>query len=433
MARGREVIAVVGGGASGALAALHLTGASTRTRVLVIEPDGVLGRGVAYPDTDRGHLLNTRAGAMSAFGDDPGHFARWCRATQPRAVDELAFVPRSWFGTYLSSLTGSVDHVRATAVDLVPHRGRTLIRLSTGGRITADRVVLAPGASPPAWPAPLGDGGARWVTDPWAPGALDGLPTDRPVLLLGTGLTAVDVALELRRAGHGRIVATSRHGLLPLAHPEAPFAAVTLPPAPTPTARSLLGWAHATASEIGDWRPVVDALRGQTDQLWGSLSPADRRRLLRLVRRRFEVARHRMAPAVHARVEALVDQGHLVVRPGAITGYDVVQGGYDVAVAGRRERVGAVVNCTGPPLDVRTSRHPLIRLLLARGVVRPGPLNLGLRAGADGSLPGTGGALWLVGALRRGDRWETTAIPEIRAQAEDLAHALGHRQPVLSA
>jgi uncharacterized NAD(P)/FAD-binding protein YdhS len=29
--------------------------------------------------------------------------------------------------------------------------------------------------------------------------------------------------------------------------------------------------------------------------------------------------------------------------------------------------------------------------------------------------------VWLVGALRRGARWETTAVPEIRAQARRLA------------
>ena len=428
------MIAVVGGGASGALAALHLARTrSTRSRVLVIEPGAELGRGVAYRDSGSDHLLNVRTGALSAFEEDPGHFTRWCQSNKDGATDPLAFVPRAWFGAYLASMVRSVEHVPAAVVDVAPRLGRATIELSNGARMGVDRVVLAPGASPPVWPTRFGHGGPRWVPDPWAPDALRGLPGDQPVLLLGTGLTAVDIALDLQRSGHERVVATSRHGMLPMAHPEVPLAAVSLPPPPEPTARALVAWARASASEVGDWRSVIDALRGQTDQLWGALPPAERGRLLRHVRRHFEVVRHRMAPAVHTRIEVMREQGRLVVRPGTITGYDVVHGGFDVTISGRRERVGSIVNCTGPPPDVRRTHDPLIRTLLARGVVEPGPLQLGLRTCSDGSVPGSDGALWVVGSLRRGQCWETTAIPDIRAQTLALARALERRQPALSA
>ncbi|MGH8895204.1 MAG: FAD/NAD(P)-binding protein, partial [Actinomycetes bacterium] len=53
---------------------------------------------------------------------------------------------------------------------------------------------------------------------------------------------------------------------------------------------------------------------------------------------------------------------------------------------------------------------------------RTGPLGLGL-ATDDGRLLGVEADLpvWTLGALRRGELWETTAIPEIRVQAADVA------------
>jgi len=147
---------------------------------------------------------------------------------------------------------------------------------------------------------------------------------------------------------------------------------------------------------------VVDALRPHTDAIWGALSEAERRRLLRHVQRRWEVLRHRMAPSVATRVSTLRQSGQLAVVTGGVRSARISGGGIDVVLADRTVRFGAVVNCSGPPPDIRRSGHPLIRALLARGVVRPGPLGLGLDTDDNGIIPGTDRRLWLVGPLRRG-------------------------------
>jgi uncharacterized NAD(P)/FAD-binding protein YdhS len=418
-----DVIAIVGGGASGVLSALHLRRAQPEpVRVVIIEPRAELGRGIAYGTHDLGHLLNVRAGCLSALPDEPEHFTAWAGRFTDAQRD--SFLPRAWYGDYLRSVLGPVEHIRAHADDLTPAGDGVQIALSDGTRRHVDRVVLAPGSPPPVWPAPLRGSGSRWIGDPWAPGALGDLRPGEPVLVLGTGLTAVDVILSLHAAGHREIVATSRHGLLPHAHPEQPFEPVSVDLPNRPTARSLLAWAHATAAEAGDWGPVVEALRPHTDQLWGAMTATDRLRLLRHVQRRWEVLRHRMAPSVATRVDLMRDAGHVTIVPGGVRAVRRGMGGIEVALHDRELRVGAVVNCTGPSADVRRSRHPLVRRLLDRRVAHVGPLGLGLDTDAHGSIPGTHGAVWLVGPLRRGRRWETTAIPEIRAQAADLARAL---------
>src|SRR3982750_4845625 len=91
MARPR--VAVVGGGGAGVLVSGELL-RCTDADVVLIEP-GEPGGGLAYGAAHPWHLLNSRAGAMSADPDDPGHFARWAGA----APEE--FRPRLEYGRYL--------------------------------------------------------------------------------------------------------------------------------------------------------------------------------------------------------------------------------------------------------------------------------------------------------------------------------------------
>ena len=99
-------------------------------------------------------------------------------------------------------------------------------------------------------------------------------------------------------------------------------------------------------------------------------------------------------------------------------------------------RVASIVNCTGPTGDVRSGRSRLLETLCAAGTARPHPLGLGLDTCAGGALRDAHGqeheTLFAIGPLRRGELWETTAVPEIRAQAQALARRLV-QQPSLRA
>jgi uncharacterized NAD(P)/FAD-binding protein YdhS len=418
-----SVVAIVGGGASGVLCALHLIRrAPAGARIVMIEPAPELGHGVAYGTTDPGHLLNVRAQELSAFPDQPDHFTSWARQRGP--AEGSAFLPRMRYGAYLRSLAPDIEHIRARALHLLPNGSRVQIVLSDGIHCQADRVVLAPGASPSRWPAPLGDADPRWVLDPWREDALRVAHPGEPVLLVGTGLTAIDVALSLHAAGHRQIIATSRHGLLPAAHCDEPDPEPSIHPPGASTGRAVLAWARASAGETGRWGPVIDALRPNADRLWSAMPPGEQLRFLRHLHRYWEVLRHRMAPSVAARIEVMRHAGELAIVPGGVRAARTGRHGIHVTLADRRVRVGAVINCTGPTIDVRQTRHPLMRRLLDYRIVRPGPLALGLDTDADGRLSGAGDALWLIGSLRRGRLWETTSIPEIRAQADVISRAL---------
>jgi uncharacterized NAD(P)/FAD-binding protein YdhS len=235
---------------------------------------------------------------MSADPDDPGHFVRWAAA---RAAD---FLPRGDFGRYLRETFAAVvarhpgryTRHRDRAAGLRRDGAGWVVGTAAGGRIRAGDVVLATGGPAPAVPVAVPPGVVS-VTDPWCHGAHDTLPADRPVLLVGTGLTAVDVALTLTARGDrsAPVVAVSRTGRLPQAH------AAAAPPSPVvpvvPDAASLrvvLRTLRAAARDAGDWRPVVDGLRPRLDRLWAGWSVSEQDRFLRHLARTWECHRHRM-------------------------------------------------------------------------------------------------------------------------------------------
>lgn len=438
-------VAVVGAGAAGSLTAVQLMRQADRlgrpVQVWLIDPAERTGPGIAYSTCDPRHLLNVPAGRMSAFPDDPGHFLRWLTDHQ-LPTDPGDFVPRRVYGQYLSDLVertaaacrhARLHRVRDEVVAVREQGPGPVLRLAGGGELRVDAAVLALGSLAPAqdWAgAGLRDSG-RFVADPWAPGALDRLAGEGDVLLVGTGLTMVDLAATLARPD--RVVhAVSRHGLLPQEHLPCPA-----PPAEAPAGldgslgldalrRVVRRHLSATRRACGDWRPALDGLRPLTATLWQQLPAADRARFLAEDLRTWEVHRHRMAPAAAATLRRLLASGLLQTRAATVAGAVPVDGAVEVALGdGTRLRVAAVVNCTGARTGPHGTTDPLVRCLLERGYGRTGPAGLGLDTAGDGRLvpaPGTPGLrLWTIGAARRGNLLETTAVPEIRAQAADVA------------
>jgi len=396
---------------------------------------------------------------MSAFVGDEDDFLRFAKARDAGTVGGT-FVPRRLYGDYLATRLHEARNegrARGHQLELVAdrvtsvarhHDATTALQLAGGSDRFADLVLLALGNFSPADPAvPDSDevfSSSRYIRDPWAPGALDRVPSDAPVLLLGTGLTMLDVAIEL--SGRGRTAALhaiSRRGLVPLPHRPngAPPSYGHLPPdliACEATAvaylRAIRRHVRALEREGIDWREVVASLRPVTPRLWETLSTVERRRFLRHARAYWDVHRHRVAPDLHDRFESLRADGALHLSAGRVRRLALDDEGVAVTIAPRsgrgiqRLQVAAVVNCTGPESDVRHLGDPLLDTLLANGDVRADPLGLGLETDRDGRLLRADGrpdgALWLAGPLLKGRYWEATAVPELRVHAARAARGI---------
>lgn len=447
-------VLIVGGGASGVLTAARImdaTGARP-ARVIVVEPNERLAAGVAYSTEDTEHLLNVRASGMSADPSDPDELVRWiAERGQP---DRDTFVARRDYRQYLlehldravaHAPAGSVEvrHDRVSGIDIA-NDGSCRVQMDSGAVESVDHVVLAIGNPPPAIPAPLDQlaGHSSWVRDPWAPGALATCRDATEVVLVGTGLTMVDVAITLGRecAPSTRMTAFSRNGLLPEAHVvdqlHRPLSVIDLERdsvdvcalADRVRARTVDGAGAEYPDE--DWREVIDAIRPYANALWRRYDREQQSRFLQLVLRQWDIHRHRMSPPTAARLSALIESGRLGLHQGSVRSVGPLDDRavrLEVELDGeRRELVAdAVVNCTGPGRPWQEPANPVVADLFARGLARPDPHGLGLDTTVDGCLVDAEGTevrqILVIGPPRRGTLFETTAVPELRSQALHIA------------
>lgn len=451
-------IAIIGGGAGGVLTAIHaLRLADAGTRIALIEPVARLAQGVAYATTHGEHLLNVPARRMSAFKDRPDDFVDFLVASEgedARDAIAVAYAERRRYGDYLRdrlqlARTGTKAHFevlqdRATGIDGEDGNGQLYLQLESGVGLRARGVVLAVGNNPKPLPA-RGVAGlpAESVLEAWDFDAIKRIPAEAEICIAGSGLSMVDTVLSLVANGHrGRVHVLSRHALLPLPHTKhavAGFEAEALLPMPLRQRMRALRDAARDAGRQGlPWQAVMETARPLVRELWCTLGYDDQRRFLRHVVRYWDVHRHRIAPQVHAQLEALQASGQLRLHRGRLQTVAREGARIRVSVSMRDRRsleldVDRIVNATGVEMRAQLMRNPLLSDLLGKGLARPGPHGIGIDTCAEGELVDAQGrnlaGMAVVGSLRIGRLWESIAVPELRGQAENAARRLLARRP----
>jgi uncharacterized NAD(P)/FAD-binding protein YdhS len=452
-----RTIALIGGGFStlSLLLSLRRQQAGAQLRVVVFEPRAQLGGGLAYSPWELGGwgpLLNVPAGRMGAVSGDEQGFARWWVAQGGTAH---GFAPRAAYGRYLAACAAQCmaqsepgdaarfEHRRQAVRRLRRGANAWELGLDDGSAFNADAAVLACG--PASRDRPIGPWGEPgWVLDPWVQGEqLDALPSHAPVLLLGSGLSAVDVwqRLSLRRPS-GPVLMLSRHGWLPQAHrdrehPPRPGLLPTDVLSGMHTAGALLRGFRRLQQELSgqglDWRDVMADLRAHTPRLWQQLPAVEQRRALRHLQALWDSHRHRLAPAVSVQLQAALQSGALRTWAGRLLKGEV-QGKLwrlDVQTRGGERRqldAVAVVNCTGPAPPSCAAADPLLEQAYADGTLQRHANGLGPSCDASGRPLTASGAtqpgLWLLGPLLRARDWEASAVPELREHPSALAARL---------
>jgi uncharacterized NAD(P)/FAD-binding protein YdhS len=444
---GTPRVVIIGGGAAAASLSVRLArmGLLARIALTIVDPAERIGRGLAYA-SHPAHRLNVPAARMGLDARDVGGFHAYALE---RGVDAApnAFLPRVLYGAFVEdTLTREVApyarHVRARATGAARLGLCWRVALDDGGELEADAVVLATGNAPPARLPGVSDAlhvGSRYIPSPWLPEAFDGVGPDDAVFVIGTGLTAVDACVTLRTRGHrGRLTLLSRRGLLPRPHAHAP-AAHTLPA--LPEGGDLRAWMRLARTEAeravargAPWQGVFDALRAHVPAIWASLDAADRARFLRHARPYWDVHRHRVPPDLLDMVETAIAEGRAERIAGRVVSAGSTAEGVRVTLRRRGAATDEVreahhlVNATGPDLDLRRSGGPLLRTLLAEGLLAQDLLRTGLMSDTQGSALGADGrpvpGLYVLGGARRATEWEATAMHEVSGQAERLAERL---------
>ena len=431
-------VAIVGGGFSGTMVAAQL--ARRGIASVLIEGQGRMGRGIAYSTREPAHVLNVRAEVMSAWPEDLEDFAREIEAEGGTAKD---FVERRRFGRYLDAILadaasgGLVEPVEAMAVSARRDGAAWTVGLSDGRELRATALVLAIGNQEPG-PMAVAQGISpeRFINNPWgrearaADARLAGGGGE--VLLLGTGLTAVDHILSLDDNGFsGTITALSRRGQMPRGHIPYEPQPVTSDDVPMGNVLQLWGWLRRRTSDV-PWRAVVDALRPHSSAIWQSFDEGQKRRFMRHARPWWDVHRHRIATEVAQRMKELIAAGGLAIVAGRVRAMRETAEGVEVEIVRRGRdraevrRFDTVVNCTGPLGAMARTVNPILEQMLADGLVTVDELGIGLDVD-DANRAGT--SVWAMGPMTKGKYWEIIAVPDIRGQAAAVAEEIaeGHR------
>ena len=425
---------IIGGGFSGTMIAAQLQRLGL-TPVLV-EGGGRAGRGAAFSTPEEVHLLNVPAGRMSAWPDDADHFAN---AVADDGHEPGDFVPRWRFGAYLRGVLekAGTEVCEAQAVGCDRDGDGWLVTLDDGSRIRARTLVLAQGNQPPqpldaARDLPAG----LFLNDPWSDEGRTAIAavaeSGGDVLIVGTGLTMVDVVLSLDAAGHqGQIVAVSRRGLAPRAHAAFEPAPVEWDELPKGSLTGLWRWLRGRGARVG-WRAAVDSLRPHSQALWQGLDESEQRRFLRHARPWWDVHRHRIAPQVADVLRRLIGEGRLEIAAGRVVEMREEGGRLSVAISRRgrcpstslgtngRRTFAMGVNATGPLGSIADSEDPLLGGLFEAGLARADALGIGLEIDEHSRVAGAERA-WAIGPMTKGRFWEITAVPDIRGQAAAVA------------
>jgi len=422
-------VAIVGGGASGTILTAQL--ARRGIDAVLIDGSGRAGKGVAYSTTEPAHLLNVRAEGMSAWAGEPDHFAR---RFESEGGDRRGFAQRRFFARYLGEVleqaiaSGRTRVIDASAVAASRSGGGWRVELDDGSSIEAQGVVLAIGNQEPEALRAFHAAGARFVANPWGAqsrAAVEDLGrAGGDALIIGTGLTMVDLVLSLDAAGYqGRILALSRRGQIPRSHADFVPAPVEAAELPDGRVREMWRWLRRRSAEVG-WRAAIDSLRPHSQRLWQSLDIHEQRRFLRHVRPWWDVHRHRIAPEVADTIARMIAEGRLRIVAGRVLDASAHGDGISVDIRRRGQQTperlnfAFAFNCTGPLHSIERTRDPLLRTLLDQGVARADQLGMGLDVDEKSRA---GERLWALGPLTKGRYWEIVAVPDIREQAASVA------------
>jgi len=446
-------ITIIGSGATGTLLAVNLIKHSgdKPVEINLVERKERVGRGVAYSTATDFHLLNVPANKMGAFPDDLEHFYKWLTG---KGLDFFSndFVPRKFYGEYLRELfceTFKNKNPRIQfnllddeAVDVLIDDAQAQVILNSGEVLYTDKVVLAFGNFLPPHPKTVDRSytkAKKYFQNPWDFKLFEKLKPTDDVFIVGTGLTMADVVSNFYHNRHkGKIFGFSTRGLLPAVH-ELGYVYPSFADEITDKTKisEILKIVRRHISQAkeqhSDWRGVIDSLRPHTQAIWLNLPTSKKISFMQHLSRYWNVARHRLPPEAAQILDEMQAANQLQILKGRLRNITVSDAGkFDVSYSAdaveKHLSVDAIINCIGSESNFTRVKFPLVKNLIGKGLIKPDVLKLGIDATPDGKTIDCNNEIsdkvYTIGPALKGVLWESTAMPEIRAQANKLAVSL---------
>lgn len=453
-------IAIIGNGFSGLMVARHLVdNGDSNLKISIFEKQHQPGRGIAYsPQSDK-VLLNVIASKMSAFPDDPNHFVRWISKQNPFIKDDIqliehSFLSRSIYGEYLNSIWSETIEIAKNKkikiafftceITNLTLQSDQVILNANSTEFVSDRVVLATGNQLPGNPKDIEEKyneNNRYFQNPWKY-TLQQIDANKPIFILGNGLTMVDTVIQLREQKiKNQIISLSPHGFHILPHRNFAYSlpdwVSELPEVPTllELVSEINKQLKALQKHGISAEPLIDSLRPHTQRFWRGFSNSEKKRFMRHFRHLWGLARHRLPFITYDLIQKERINGSLSIISGSIISIADRENEIEITYfdhslkQNQRISTTALINCTGPESNINKTDSQLLQNCLKKGYISQDELKLGISTNIESfqtinSEGNENAQLVAIGNLLRGELWESTAVNELRIQAKNLASAI---------
>jgi uncharacterized NAD(P)/FAD-binding protein YdhS len=475
-------IAIVGGGPASVSLCMQLLEkltphvAKEEVEISVFEKNTAIGPGLPYSLEENCYLLNLPKEVMEPVQGQNGRFSDWLKSYSDCPQD-THFPPRHYFGKYLEYLANDVAqrsvggkikikyHTACEVLDLIKQNDQFEV-LTTKGNYIGDYIVLCTGHMPSvAYRHLIGNEG--YVHHPWKEGIFERIPPDEDIAIIGTRLSAIDIALKLSSLERqGKVSMVSRSGLLPAvlgkSIPPYPLKYLTLENFDYITKSGLiplslnelmklflkeisdaeglefnlnlidksykdilpLSWLNKEISqaEVGNraWQRVLFSFYPIIPNIWSMMNLRDQRTFLKEYYGLFLTYLAAFPLENAYKMRTLLQSNELEIL-GGLDNIECRDSTYHLKLAGNRTLiVKHLINATGPGYD--PAEIPMYRNLLHRGVVRKhhlggfdvDPKTLQLFNGKKGLHRN----MYAVGELTHGACLATTDMTRVAVQAD---------------
>jgi uncharacterized NAD(P)/FAD-binding protein YdhS len=335
---------------------------------------------------------------MSIDSSNPEEFLRWCQIQDP-TIRRGDFVPRAYFGEFLKSKVRALESEYPESFRLIPKaiervnfkRGSWEVKSKDQKWSQFDWVIHA-------------EGYGTKMPEVFSSDVLNSLHSEERIIILGTGLTAIDVVRTALRDSSASLTLISRHGLLPRVFSSK--VAEKIPDLIGLSPLQLLRVFRMLAHRDHEGGAVAEGIRPQAARIWRAWGPREKQQFLRHLKTYWNVFRHRVPPQVELELKDAIAKGRLSVVAGRIEEIRKAEGKVKVRPRGALQ----AQEFRGRAIDARvldTFHSPLDELLPEAPE--------GVRVHRAG---------FALGPVLRKSVFETTAIREIREQSEWIAHFL---------
>ncbi|MDP3469719.1 MAG: FAD/NAD(P)-binding protein [Daejeonella sp.] len=452
-------IAIIGAGFSGTMIGVHLIKmANVPIEIKLINETDALNTGIAYNPYSKKVLLNVVSSRMSAFASDPDHFLNWLMLQdhfrdKDRTLIANSFLPRCLYGEYLKDIWKDaliqaegkkiqVDVINSSVKDLTLLNDSIDLELKDKSRLSANYAIIASGNHLPGNPkikSSFFSRSAKYFQNPWDIRSVSGINSKEPVLIIGNGLTMVDTVIGLLENGfQGKIVSISPNGfnILPHRHNGLSYTKLVEEIGEKTSLFELVKLFNKHMKLIREYglsaEPLIDSLRPLTQTIWKRLTIDEKRIFMTRLRHLWGVARHRIPLHIHDKLQQLRIEGRLHIVSGKLL--DIIENEDNIMAMyyDKKEKqtvqlaVSRVINCTGPETDLLKLDDNYLKKALLQGILSQDELKLGINADPDTfeALDSSGhiqSGLYVMGSNLKGLLWESTAVSELRVQAEKIA------------